>query len=408
MNGPILSRIHNESTTSHLIICLSFFLPLSTSATSILSGLILLSWMIDADFKNKFTEITNNKIALAVLAYVAFFFIALLWTENIPHGLYVVKKQWKLILLPILMTAARKEHFTYYIGAFLAAMFLSALTSIPMWLDLFSTRYGTHLDPTPFMNRIDYAPFLALAIFVVVEALLYRLQGKQRMAAAGIVLIMTFNLFATQGRTGQVVFVVLTVVTFFQYFKGKILKAAVISATCIFIVLFGAYHFSTNFQARIDQTNSNFSDFGDKPDTSVGQRLTYAINTWEMLAGNFLMGVGSGDFGDRYKEINAKRSPAFRTTGDPHNHYLYVLAHFGLLGLTVFLSVFYCQLHFWNNTKDEYSRVRLGFIVFYLTIMFAGSYLIHHHATLLFVLLSSFLYKSPIPDESGRLPDFNA
>ena len=407
MNTSILYKLHNKQTTSHLIICLAFFLPLSTSATSIISCLIFLSWLLDADFGNKFTEIKNNYVVLAVLAYLAVFFIALLWTDDLHNGLYVVKKQWKLLLLPVLITSVRKEHYKFYTGAFIAAMFLSALASILMLLGLFTTKYGTHMDPTPFMNRIDYAPFLALAVFIVMESVLYHLQGKQRLIAAGIALTMAFNLFVTQGRTGQVSFIVLAVVFSFQYFKEKLLKAAVISATCIVIALSGAYHLSTNFQTRIDQTTSNLSDFESKPETSLGQRLTFIINTWEMFSGNFLLGVGTGDFRDEYKEINAKRSPTFPNIDDPHNHYLYVLAKFGLFGLTALFSVFYFQFQFWHKTKDKHRRIILGFIVFYLTIMLAGSYLIHHTTTLMFVLFSSFLFKNLPPDESGRPPDLN-
>ena len=261
MNDSFLNKINNKSTTSYLIICFSFFLPISTSATSILAILIMLSWLVDAEFGNKLNEIKNNKVVLAMLAYMAVFFIALLWTENIHGGLYSVKKQWKLLLLPILLTTVRKEHFKYYIGAFITAMFLSALIAVPVWLGMFSTRHGTPLNPTPFMNRIDYLPFLALAIFIVVESVLYRLQGKRKMAAAGITIIMTFNIFISQGRTGFVVFIVLTFLTFFQYFKEKILKATIISTIFVLTILLGAYNFSANFHTRIDQTITNFSDF---------------------------------------------------------------------------------------------------------------------------------------------------
>ncbi|MCK4838618.1 MAG: O-antigen ligase family protein [Desulfobulbaceae bacterium] len=408
MNNSITNKIHNEFTTSYLIICFSFFLPLSTSATSILAIMIILSWLIDADFGNKFDEIKDNKVVLAVLAYVAVFVIALLWTADIPQGLDAVKKQWKLLLLPIFLTSVRKEHFKFYLGAFITAMFLSALVAIPVWFGLFSTRHGTSLNPTPFMNRIDYLPFLALATFIVVESVIYRLQGKRKIAAAAIALIMTFNIFVSQGRTGQVAFIVLIFLTFFQYFKEKVLKATVISTICIFTILLGAYNFSTNFQTRTDQTITNFSDFENKPKTSLGQRLTFTINTWEIVTENLLIGVGSGDFQGKYKEINIKRSPAFPNTSDPHNHYLYVLAKFGIFGLAVFFSVFYFQLQFWNKTNDEFNRIRLGLIVCYLTIMLAGSYLTHHNATFLFVLFSSFLFKHPAPEESGRLPDFDA
>ena len=36
--------------------------------------------------------------------------IGLLWTEHLRSGFHMVNKQWRLLLIPVLMTFVRKDH----------------------------------------------------------------------------------------------------------------------------------------------------------------------------------------------------------------------------------------------------------------------------------------------------------
>lgn len=397
-------KLRDSRATSHLIVLLAFFLPLSTSALSIIALLLLLFWLGEGDFTRKSREITANPVVMAIIAYLLLYPLALLWTQNLDNGLGLLQKQWKYLLLPVIFTSVRREQARHYLGAFLAAMTLSALASFLLWLGLYRTRHGTPADPTPFLNRIDYTPFLALTAFLLAEAAAHRLRGRWRLTAGTLALLMAFIAFLTQGRTGQIAFLALLIVWVFQFFPGRFLRAGLVSTLCLLVVSLGSYQFSHNFRSRIDHTVSDYHDFASKPETSLGQRLVFLRNSWEVVSSQPWFGTPPGDFADTYAQINSRRSPTFPPTNDPHNQYLLVLAYFGPAGLLIFAGIFWQMARFRPTEPDDLGRLRIGFLIFYLTIMAAGSYLIHYHAGFLFILGTALLFKSypPHPTEVGR------
>jgi len=103
-----LSKI--DLINSYLVIVFIFCLPVSTAATSILGVLIMFLWMIEGNFKNKAKIIFENRVALMIILYIMMHFIGLLWTEDFDSGFTVIRKQWKLVLMPVLLTIVKKEH----------------------------------------------------------------------------------------------------------------------------------------------------------------------------------------------------------------------------------------------------------------------------------------------------------
>lgn len=72
--------------------------------------------------------------------------------------------------------------------------------------------------------------------------------------------------------------------------------------------------------------------------TSIGVRITFWKNTFEIVKKPSILGVGTGGFEDVYKK-QVKDKPGFEglVTGDPHNQYLKILVEQGILGLMVFI-----------------------------------------------------------------------
>jgi O-antigen ligase len=150
------------------------------------------------------------------------------------------------------------------------------------------------------------------------------------------------------------------------------------------------------FQHRMNEAVKNLSIYntdGNK-NTSVGQRITYTINSLEIIKNNLFFGVGTGDFPSEYNKIHAKNTPGVNTTVNPHNMYILVAVQLGLFGLLGMLLIFYQQIKFSLSAKIKINR-DLGLVLplLFLVIMFSDSYLLGHYTTLLFIFFSSFLYK---------------
>ena len=107
---------------------LAFSLPVSTSAVTVLTIIIVLLWIIEGDFKRKWAEITSNEVCLALLLYLGLYIVGFLWSSDTAGGIGIFKKQWKLLLLPVLVTVVRKEDSRFYGFAFLAGMTVAVVT----------------------------------------------------------------------------------------------------------------------------------------------------------------------------------------------------------------------------------------------------------------------------------------
>jgi len=405
IRGMLQVTIHNFSSfqtkistiNSYLLILLGFTFPLSVSIGIAVIGLILLLWIVEGKFKEKFTIIQHNKISYAFLAFFMIHLIGLLWSEDVTWGLHIVSKEWRILLLLILITITKKEHIQYYLIAFLLAMSLSEVLSYLIWFGVIPPFQGaTMLNPTPFMSHISYNPFLAFSIFLLIYFIFFIKNSKDnfsKIISLFFLTTMTINIFITGGRAGQVGFFVMLALAFILYFKKNILKSVLLILVVLPAVFFIAYSSSTLFSTRIHEALNDIQVVEKNPNTSVGLRMTFAMNTLQIIKNNPIFGVGTGDFPKEYEKVNMQRSPSALPTVNPHNMYLLVLAQTGIVGLILMLSIFYMQIQSFFKIHDSLSPLRLALPLLFLTIMLSDSYLLGHHTALLFVYFSAILYK---------------
>ncbi len=378
---------------SPLLMLLAFFIPLSTSASSVAAMLVILAWLLSGDYKEKFSEIGRNPLAIAILCYIALNIIGLLWTEDMHWGIKIVKKQWKLLLFPIFLTATRKEHIPYYLIAFIGGIFIIACKAYLVWLGLITLPPGS-IHTTVGTSHIYYNPLLALVIYILLQRLLFFKNSRVASCLLTIlVLFFTCNMFITAGRTGQAVFFILLIVLLFQFFYKKSKTKLFLSLLFIPLLAGAIYQFSPTFKHRINTAIAEAQDMQSQVLTSVGGRLWFLQNSWRLLKQNKLTGVGTGDFPIEYAKINNRYSPKMQTTNNPHNQYLLTAIQFGMAGLILLLAIFGSQFLFARSHMDSFSQLRMAFLIFFLVIMLAESYLLIHATGLLFSLFCAFLYK---------------
>jgi O-antigen ligase len=390
------------AVSSPLLILFAFALPLSTSVTSVLAILLILVWVASDNLGKKLTHIFHNPLAIAVLVYIGLHAIGLLWSEDLNCGTDLLIKQWKLLLFPVFLTLVKKDQIKYYLAAFVTAISIQAAKAYLVWLGVISLAPGS-IFTTEGTSHVVYNPMLALAIYVILQNLLF---GKNRPLSKGLkILLFLFlfcNMFITVGRTGHVVFFVLLLVTLFQYFQTRSKKMLAVALLLLPLLITAIYQISPTFKSRITTAITEVQNFKSGEITSMGCRLWFFTNTWQLLQENWLTGVGTGDFPLEYAKINQVRSPGMPATDNPHNQYLLVTALFGLAGLLSLLSIFISQLVLAVKLKGSPVPLRLAFPIFFLVIMLSESYLQVYETGFLFSFFSSFLYKRF--EEGQQLP----
>jgi O-antigen ligase len=394
----MIKNLNLDKIFQILLIILAFLMPLTVFGGNLIIVVICILWLFSGSYKYKLDQIVNNKLMLASILFFCLHVVGLLWTNDLAWGMHITHKMWYFIgLFPILYTIVRKDYIRHYISAFLLAISFTEVCSYLVWFEIIEPfKNATIQNPTPFMSHISYNPILVIAIYIVLHELLFnkKLKTLKFSIYSFLTISMTMNMFITGGRAGQVMFFAMLVLLIFQFFNNQRIKPLLVTLFLIPGVFFSAYITSDLFQQRVDGALDNLVIYSEHKQTPVGERLTFALNSWEIIKKHPIIGVGTGDFPEEYKKINQARSPKLPNATNPHNMYTLVLTQLGLMGFISLLSIFYYEIKLSFNSPNKFIRdAGITFPLLFLIIMLSDSYLLGHYTTLVFVFFSSFLYK---------------
>lgn len=390
----VLSKYNLSLINSYIFGLYGLFISTSVSISSFLAYLMLLLFLLEGKYKEKFSEIKSNPFTYAIIAFVLLHFLGLLWTEDFDGAKNVLKREWKLLFTLLFMMVVKKEDIWYYIKMFVIGMSFSELVSYAIWFEIIPPFMHASIEnPTPFMLHLSYNVYLALSIYLLLFFIIFdkTIEKKQKAILFIFLVTMSINMFITGGRAGQVAFFVVLLILMFSLVKENIRVALLIFSGAIFAFTL-AYHASPLFFERVNLVFQNIIDFKQDHNTSVGTRMALAINTLEVIKNHPFIGVGTGDLLIEYAKVN-ETSQYKTVVMHPHNMYLLILAQFGISGIIVFLYLFYTKMRIALTIKDQLRNFRFAFVIMFLVIMFSNSYLYTHHTMVLYMFFASFLFK---------------
>jgi len=398
----MLGSFDLDKTYQYLLISLAFLMPLTVSGANTIIVIICFLWLFSGDYKAKYNQIMSSKLMIASIVFYCLHVIGMLWTEDLRWGLHILHKMWYFLLLfPILFNIVQRKYISYYLGAFLLAIALTEIASYLVWFELVEPFKNASVEnPTPFMSHISYNPILAFAIYLVLHEIFFnkKLTNLVFSFYSFFAISMTINMFITGGRAGQVAFFVMLSILIFQIFDKQRIKSLLVILIMIPSIFITAYQFSDLFKSRVDLVITEALSNTMNPNTigSVGLRIHFAKNSFEVIKQNPIIGIGTGDFPSEYKKINQINTPQLPNATNPHNMYILITMQLGLIGLLSMLSIFYYQLKYSFNASNSTMFIRdvgITLPLLFLVIMWSDSYLLGHYTSLLFVFFGSFLYK---------------
>ncbi len=390
---------------SWLLIAFVFFLPISSAAPNLILLVILVLWLVEADFARKWQQMHSHPLIYPMLAFALLYPVSLLWTEDMAWGQHMVERHVIFFLFPLLLTVVRKEHHSLYFSAFITAMTLSEMASYAVWFHWLAIPGIDPLDPAGFLGHWEYNPFLALAIYFMAYQLLFNpVSSWQRWLFVVFIITMTINMFITGGRIGQIAYFALMGLLLLQYFsyKGRLKQGVLAGAVALPLIFSIAYQTSDLFQTRVDRAIHEIQTHDDTKTGSVNARLIFWQNTIAMIPEHLWLGVGIGDFPDAYNQFVGDRVPPETLMGkwgegtghnQPHNQYLFELASFGILGFTLFVWLWFSIIWHAVRQSDAYAHWRWAFISLTLIVMLTDSYLLVQAFSYWFVFMMATLWQ---------------
>lgn len=389
-------------------------LPFSAKIANVTALLVLVLWLLEGGLKEKWARIRSNPVAWLPIFYFLILCMGLLWTSDIGWGLHIIKKSRRFLLIPVFISVATAFPKVWFRGslAFVVSSALSALVSLGVashWLPVFG--HATRKSPSPFVYHTSYGPALAWAAYLALALALFSPKiSKGWKTGLGVSAgIITLALFVNIGVAGYAAFLMLCGLLVWQWRKN------ILWPMLAGLLLVGsAYFLSPTVHRRVNQNINEVLSYKEKvahqespeagtsKSSSIGPRLVFWENTWQIIKQYPVLGAGTGDFPVEYEKVRQRRTPNhWQDVDNPHNMYLMIWAQSGLLGLGIVLAFFGFLLRQALQRPGGVSSISVGLICFMMFIMISDAYLTLAHISLMFALFVAGVGQSGLVEESA-------
>ena len=334
------------STMHHLLIFLVIFacfsIALPTAFMSIAMGLFVLVWLVSGDYSAKIKLISNNPAALIAVALfclygLAMFYSSAPWDMRLAWWL----KYHKLLYIPLIISVLTNEKYREYaIQAFLAGMLLVLIISYLKWLGIVP-----HTDIGQgyfvFKGRIAHNILMAFAVYLMLKLAIQTAKPYCWLWAIASMLGILNVFLLVNGRSGQIILLVLCVWFCWEIWRIKSIKYLFGGAAALLLIL-SALPNAGNFRlTQIAQEIANHKP--NEAQTSSGTRLEFYNNSLTLIKRNPLFGAGTGSFESEYKQLAETQNTLATYVPNPHNEFLLTWQELGILGLFLLIVLFAMQ-----------------------------------------------------------------
>ncbi|RUM72769.1 MAG: hypothetical protein DSZ09_01040 [Sulfurovum sp.] len=366
-----LKQLEIHRYTNYIIMAYAFILPLSRAGISFFTALLILIWLLEGNFKYKLHVLKTNKVIWALGIFLLFNLLSVFWTDDRAETLHYIHKYWYFLPIVVLCTSLKKEQISKALSAFILGMFVSEIIAYGVFFELWQFKHATPENPSPFMHHIEYSVFLAFTALV----LLSRIFNEKQMKYKGIYLLffstISGNLFLTEGRTGQLAFIIGLFILTIVSFTNKT-KAIVVAMTLSFILLIIAFNFSHTFHDRMFMTQESIAHIVEEKDycSSLGGRVGACIVAKDIIINHPIIGEGITDNMKRFHHLIDTKYPEMECMQENfmhmHNQYLQIFTELGLIGLLIFLNIFYrvARIKIKNREYEQIKYIYVSVLLF--------------------------------------------
>jgi O-antigen ligase len=410
-----MNRIEFHSKAhAYLAILIAFCLPFAR-LTPVFIALLLLNWLIEGDFKNKFQLILKNKFALLFLGFFMMHLLGMLYTSNVDAGLFDLQVKLSLFIFPIVIASrpytqeqVRNIFFVFIIGGVLASLLLLTRATYT-WFALSENNFFYQA-----FSFLLHPSYLSMYLNVAIAWLLLNLFKKSEfpsrfstLLSVLIVLFFTGIIILLSSKMGLISLVLLFVGFTIYLIISK--KRYLIGGAALILILASVVSL-VQFVPEIGDRVKNAihaianppKDNSELESTAVRMLIWKAANT--VIAENLVFGAGTGDGKDaliqEYK--NREMVGAYEHTLNAHNQFYQVTVSLGIIGLMLLL---FCLL---LPLLGRYQTPSAIYVLFLLIIIFnfiPESMLEVQAGVMFYAFFNSLLCfcTNFVPDKSNRL-----
>lgn len=320
-----------------IIVIASVCNNLPTTFMSIANILLIAVWILSGNYKNKYIRIIQNPAAIISLALLALYLLGTTYsTASIAESLSSLSHYHKLLIIPIIISTITEDKYRdYALNGFLFSSIIVLMISYLKWIEIIP-HTDTGEGYTAFKNRIAGSIFMTFSMYLMLYKSLIT-PGKTKYLWIILTLLSIFDVFVLiNGRTGQVLILMLIAWFSFEIWKSKAIKYW-LTASALGLIIFQIspeLPKSRLFNTQAEIQNHNIQG----QQTSAGLRLEFYKNTLNLIQNQPVFGTGTGSFLHEYQLLANQQDLITINVSNPHNQFLLTTQELGITGLiTLFI-----------------------------------------------------------------------
>lgn len=333
----------------YLAIIIALCLPL-VRLTPVFIVLLLLNWLIEGDFKNKFQIVFKNKLALLFIAFFLIHVIGLAYSENMDAGLFDLQVKLSILLFPIILVSRpfnksqiRTIFWAFVIGSVVCSVIL--LTRAVYTYVVFSENNFFYLQ----LSFFTHPSYLAMYFNFAIAWLMFSVFNKQQILNRFYTILSFCAIFFFSGmilllssKMGLIILLGLYIGFMIYFIISR--KKYVLGFAGLIIIISSAYflirfvpEISDRLKTVIAAMSSSSNNQTEAESTAV--RLLIWSAAKEVVSENFLVGTGTGDAKDALLVEYEKRgmTGALEHKLNAHNEYYQVFVSLGMIGFILLI-----------------------------------------------------------------------
>jgi O-antigen ligase len=403
-----MQNISNKITVliNYLLIVYTFLLPFNVHLSTTVLHTITILYIFSGNIKEKLLFAIKNRLIQAIFLFFAMY---LLWTLDSTKIDIILWKlnQYKYLFYTIIFVTIIQDIFKEEIKlAFLVSIFISEMTSLIMFagykVPFFEiTGFGRYV---PFFYTYSQYSLLII-ISVGLSSYSFFTTTSNIKKAFYIVLFFTstFIVFILDSKSAYILYFITIFIVVYNVFHLR-KKIFFIFTGFVLIINILAFAFSSTFHKRVSNiyTQSIYAVNSNIYTGSTGARIGINLVGFELFLQKPIIGHGTQEHiplaikaiedmnvsQEQKNQLLVFKNPEMPGMQTLHNEYLDYLIQFGLIGLFIFLNIFY-SLYKLRIQKPQWKVLNTILLINFMLYMFSNYFFILNQLGEIFLILIS-------------------
>ena len=124
---PLTRKQIHEQVYFYTLILIAVSLPLSIFTTSMFQLVLLLNWLVELRYREKWQKVVSNRALQLFLLIFGLHLVGLLWSSNLAYALHDIKIKLPLLAFPVIIATSFTKAMLTSRWAFSIALAASAV-----------------------------------------------------------------------------------------------------------------------------------------------------------------------------------------------------------------------------------------------------------------------------------------